>query len=169
MDARLKSLVTLAALGVLLFVAAVWGWASLTKPFPSNEDAICVDRTFEAGEKVTPGDVTVSVLNAGTRNGLASLTMNLFEEQGFAPGQEGNATDAKVNKVQIWTDDRRDPAVQLVKSHLGKGTRVLLKDATTAGVQVVVGDGFQDLVKGKKSVKATDAATVCGPPAEPAL
>lgn len=163
MDARLKSLVTLAALGVLMVVAAVWGWASLTKPFPTNEESLCVDRTFEAGEKVMRGDVTVSVLNAGSRNGLASLTMNLFEEQGFAPGQEGNATDAKVNKVQIWTDDRRNPAVQLVKSHLGPGTPVLRKDATTAGVQVVVGDGFQDLVKGKKSVTATDAATVCGP------
>ena len=165
MEARLKSLVTLAFLGVLLFVAAVWGWASLTKPLPSNEESVCVDRTFEAGEKVMRGDVTVSVLNAGTRNGLASLTMNLFEEQGFAAGQEGNATDAEVNRVQIWTDDRRSPAVQLVKSHLGPGTPVLQKDATTAGVQVVVGDGFQDLVKGKKSVTATDAVTVCGPAA----
>jgi hypothetical protein len=79
MDARLRSLVTLATLGVLLFVAAVWGWAALTEPFPSNEESVCVDQSFEAGEKVKPADVTVSVLNAGTRNGLASLTINLFE------------------------------------------------------------------------------------------
>jgi len=163
MDARLRSLVTLVALGVLLLVAALWGWSALTKPLPGTEESVCVDQTFEAGEKVAPGDVTVSVLNAGTRNGLASLTMNLLEEQGFAAGQEGNATDAKVNRVQIWTDDPRSPAVLLVKSHLGPGTPVLEKAPSTAGVQVVVGDGFEDLVKGKKSVKASDAASVCGP------
>jgi hypothetical protein len=163
MVARLRSLVTLAGLGVLLLVAAVWGWSALTEPFPGDEDSVCVDRAFEEGEQVGRGDVTVSVLNAGTRNGLASLTMNLFEEAGFAPGQEGNATDAKVRTAQIWTDDRTDPAVKLVKSHLGPGARVVLREPSTAGVQVVVGDDFEDLVKGRRSVRAASATTVCGP------
>lgn len=163
MDARLRSLVTLAALGVLLLIAAVWGWSSLTEPFPANEDSVCVDRPVEEGEKVSRSDVTVSVLNAGTRNGLASLTMNLFEEAGFSPGQEGNAADAKVRTVQIWTDDRTDPAVKLVKSHLGPGARVVVREPSTAGVQVVVGDDFEDLVQGRRSVTATSATTVCGP------
>jgi hypothetical protein len=168
MDARLKSLVTLAGLGLLLIVAATWGWSSLTQPFPEGDgDAICVDRPYAAGDRISRGDVTVSVLNAGTRNGLAGLTMNLFEEAGFAPGQEGNAPeDAKVGTVQIWTEDRTAPAVRLVASHLGKDVRVVRRAPSTAGIQVVVGDGFEDLVAGKKSIRTRGEVTVCGPPTD---
>lgn len=165
MTARLRSLVTLVGLGALLLLAAVWGWSSLTQPFPSTEEVVCVDRTYDEGEKVAAADVTVSVLNAGTRNGLAGLTMNLLEEAGFAPGQEGNADDARVRTVQIWADDRNNPAVRLVRSHLGPAARVVRREPSTAGVQVVVGDDFQDLVRGKRSVRAASATTVCGPPA----
>ncbi len=168
MDARLKSLVTLIGLGVLLVVATVWGWVALTEPLPTTDDSVCVNRTYEAGERIKRGDVTVSVLNAGTRNGLASLTMNLLEEQGFVPGQAGNAPDAEVKKVEIWTTDRDNPAVKLVRSHLGRGAKVVEREPSTAGVQVVVGDGFSDLVDGKKAMKASDAVTVCGPPTVPA-
>ncbi len=166
MDARLRSLLTLGALGLLLVVAATWGWSSLTRPLPSDADAVCTEKSYAAGDVVKRKDVTISVLNAGTRNGLAGLTLNLFEEAGFARGQEGNAPeDAKVGVVQIWTDDRTNPAVRLVASHLGKNVRVVRREPTTAGVQVVVGDGFEDLVAGEKSAKASDDVTVCGPAA----
>ncbi len=165
MDARLKSLITLGGLGVLLVVAATWGWSSLTKPLPGDEESVCVDRSYAAGDTLRRGDVTVSVLNAGSRNGLAGLTLNLFEEAGFARGQEGNVTgDAKVADVQIWTDDPSSPAVKLVAGQLGKDVKVVRREATTAGVQVVVGDDFDDLVVGKKKLKVAEDATVCGPP-----
>jgi len=169
MDARLKSLLTLAALGLLLLVAATWGWTALTQPLPTDDsDAICVDQTFADGDRITRGDVTVSVLNAGTRNGLAGLTMNLLEEAGFARGQEGNAPDgAKVSSVQIWTEDRSSPAVRLVATHFKGKVRVVRREPTTAGIQVVVGDAFEDLVRGKRSVRARGEAVVCGPPVEP--
>lgn len=164
MDARLRSLLTLGGLGLLLVVAATWGWSTLTRPLPSDTNAICTEKSYAAGDVIKRQDVTVSVLNAGSRNGLAGLTLNLFEEAGFARGQEGNATDdAKVARVQIWAEDRKDPAVRLVASHLGPGVRILLREPTTAGVQVVVGDGFEDLVAGDKSVKASDDVSVCGP------
>lgn len=166
MDARLRSLMTLGALGLLLVVAATWGWSSLTRPLPADSDSLCTERSYAAGDVVKRKDVTVSVLNAGTRNGLAGLTLNLFEEAGFARGQEGNAPDdAKVGVVQIWTEDRTNPAVRLVASHLGEGVRIVRRAPTTAGVQVVVGDGFKDLVAGEKSAKASDDITVCGPTA----
>lgn len=169
MDARLKSLVTLAGLGLMLLVAATWGWSALTQPFPGDDgDAVCVDRTYAAGDRIRPGDVTVSVLNAGTRNGLAGLTMGLFEEAGFARGQEGNAPrEARVATAQIWTEDRTDPVVQLVASHLGDDVRVVRREPTTAGIQVVVGDDFEDLAAGKRSVRTRGEITVCGPPTAP--
>lgn len=165
MDARLRSLLTLGVLGLLLVVAAAWGFSALTRPFPQDDGpSVCTDRTYAEGERVRRDDVVVSVLNAGSRNGLAGLTLNLFEEAGFAPGQEGNAPRrADVDVAQVWTDDPRSPAVRLVASHLGEDVRVVRREPTTAGVQVVVGDGFEDLVAGERSVRAEAEAVVCGP------
>ncbi len=165
MDPRLRSLLTLGGLGVLLAVAATWGLSALTQPFPGDDEpAVCTEQTFAEGERIRRGDVVVSVLNAGSRNGLAGLTLNLFEEAGFARGQEGNVSgDDKVAVAQIWTDDPQSPAVALVASHLGKKVRVVERAPSTAGVQVVVGDGFEELRAGRKSVRVRSEATVCGP------
>lgn len=169
MDARVKSLLTLAALGVLLVAAGAWGISALTQPFPQRaEPAVCVDAPFAKGERINRGDVTVSVLNAGTRNGLAGLTMDLFVDAGFAQGQEGNTDQGpKVANVEIWTDDPRSPAVKLVARQLGKGAEVVRRDPTVVGVQVVVGDQFEDLVDGPRRVKARGDVEVCGPPPPP--
>ena len=44
----------------------------MTEPFPGKVDPpICVDTTYAAGERIYPQDVTVSVLNASRREGLA--------------------------------------------------------------------------------------------------
>ena len=166
MDARLKSLLTLGVLGVLLLVAGAWGISALTKPFPGDGDPpVCVDVAFAEGERIVRGDVTVSVLNAGTRNGLAGLTMDLFVDAGFAAGQEGNANErAKVDNVEIWTDDPRHPAVLLVAGQLGDAVEVVRRDPSAAGVQVVVGDEFEDLVNGPRRIVARSDVDVCGPP-----
>ena len=168
MDARLKSLLTLSILGVLLVVAGAWGLSALTKPFPGSADpAPCVDVAFTKGERIFRGDVTVSVLNAGTRNGLAGLTMDLFVDAGFAQGQEGNASEGpKVDAVEIWTDEPRHPAVKLVAGQLGDAVQVVRRDPTVAGVQVVVGDEFEDLVNGPRTIVARGDVDVCGPTTE---
>lgn len=165
MEAHVKSLATLVALGVLLVVAAVWGWNAATQPFPGRADPpVCVAHSFAKGEKVRPGDVTVSVLNAGTRNGLAGLTMGLFTDAGFADGKEANAPrKAQVAGAQIWTKDPRNPAVRLVASYLAN-EKIVRRGAPGAGVTVVVGDEFQELAKGKQRVVAARDAEVCGPP-----
>ena len=165
MDARLKSLLTLGVLGALLVVAGAWGLSALTKPFPGEGDPpLCVDAAFAEGERIFRGDVTVSVLNAGTRNGLAGLTMDLFVDAGFAEGQEGNATEGpRVENVEIWTDEPRHPAVRLVAGQLGKAVEVVQRDPTAAGVQVVVGDEFEDLVNGPRKIVARSDVEVCGP------
>ncbi len=53
MSGALKSALTLAVLAVLVLVAALWGWAALTAPFPEDEPvAICEDETVTAGSEV---------------------------------------------------------------------------------------------------------------------
>lgn len=167
MDSRLKSLLTLSVLGVLLLIGAAWGFSAITQPFPGRVDPpVCVDVPFSQGERITRSDVTVSVLNAGTRNGLAGLTMDLFVDAGFAEGQQGNSEGPRVDTVEIWTDEPRHPAVRLVALHLGDAVEVVRRQPTTAGVQVVVGDGFKDLVKGPRKIVARTDVEVCGAPSD---
>ncbi|MGH3347305.1 MAG: LytR C-terminal domain-containing protein [Nocardioides sp.] len=167
MDARVKSLLTLIGLGGLLLVAALWGWSAVSEPFPEREGpGICVDRAYAEGDPIRRGNVTVSVLNAGTRNGLAALTLDLFVDAGFAEGQSGNVPDGspRVRNVEIWTTDPEDAAVRLVAAQLGDAVRVVRREPTTAGVQVVVGDRFQRLSKGPRRIVADRDVEVCGPP-----
>jgi hypothetical protein len=153
-------------LGVVLVVAALWGWNAATEPLPAKLDTpVCVTRTVSSGDKVFPPDVTVSVYNAGTREGLAGRVMQSFIDDGFAEGNSGNtASGTKVTDVEIWTEEPTSPAVLLVASHLGDGVDVQRRDGLGAGVTVVVGDEFTKLVKGEKSVVADDDTEICSPP-----
>jgi len=165
MTQAVKTLITLVALVVLLGVAASWGWSALTAPLPDlSSGPACVETAVGAGQTVTPQEVTVSVLNAGRRAGLASRTMTALTGQGFNKGDSGNAPrNTPVGSAQIWTDDPGSPAVALVASRLGR-VKVLQRDVTEVGVVVVVGDKFGGVRKGPASVRATKGTTICSPP-----
>lgn len=159
-----RSAITISALGLLLALAAVWGWSAATDPLPAKVDTpICVERGVEAGTKVFPEDVTVSVFNAGNREGLAGRTMQLLTDDGFAEGIKGNVS-ARVGVAQIWTLDPESPAVRLVASRLGAGVTIERREPPGTGVAVVVGDEFKDLVEGERFAVAEADATICSPP-----
>ena len=160
-----KTGITLAVLAAMVVFAASWGWSALTEPLPKLADApTCVETPVEPGDTVTTEQVTVSVLNAGKRAGLASRTMNALHDVGFNEGDSGNAP-AKTNVAyaQIWTDDPTSPAVALVASWLDR-VKVVQHDIDQVGVVLVVGDNFRTVKKGKASVKATKGTTICSPP-----
>ncbi|GAA1150558.1 LytR C-terminal domain-containing protein [Nocardioides aquiterrae] len=160
-----RSAITLAILGVLLVTAAAWGWNAATEPLPAKVDTpICTTQRIAAGQKVFPQDVTVSVYNAGTREGLAGRVMKDLRDDGFAEGNVGDASSGKVGAVEIWTTEPDNPAVLLVASHLGRQVDIQRRDGLGAGVTVVVGDDFAKVVKGKRSMVAADDADVCSPP-----
>lgn len=167
MTRGVRTAITLGVLCVVLAVAAVWGWTATTKPLPGKVDSpICVDTSVAAGDKVFPEQVTVSVYNAGEREGLAGRTMQLLTDTGFAEGNSGNATDAKVTDVAIWTDQPDNPDVLLVASWLGADVEIDDHKGLGAGVTVIVGDDFTDLVKGRRAVTADADAQICSPPVE---
>jgi hypothetical protein len=135
------------------------------EPLPAKPDsAACVTTQVAAGEKVYPQQVTVSIYNASRREGLAGRTMQLLTDQGFAEGSSGNASSAKVSTVAIWTTEPTDPDVRLVASYLGKGVDIERREGPGVGVTVVVGDRFNQLVKGQPAVVAAADTEICSPP-----
>ena len=161
-----KSALTLGVLAVLLVLGVGWGVAQVSEPFPGKVDApICVDTTYSAGERIYPQDVTVSVLNASKREGLAGRTMSELVTEGFAEGQTRNAPDkTPVRRVEIWTRDADSPAVRLVRSRLGRAEVLEKADPGAAGIVVVVGDEFEETVEGRPSIEVDADVVVCGPP-----
>jgi hypothetical protein len=163
----MKSALTLGVLVVLLLLGVSWGYAQVTEPFPGKVDApICVDTTHSAGDRIYPQDVTVSVLNASGREGLAGRVMSeLVDEGGFAEGQTGNAPKGtQVARVEIWTKDKDSAAVLLVRSRLGQAEVVEMADPGKVGIVVVVGAEFVDLFEGgRPSIVTDDDVVVCGP------
>jgi hypothetical protein len=172
MGAAARSAATLAVLLAILAVWLVWGFTQATKPFPARdagEAPVCTNTTIPAGERVRPDDVTVSVLNAGSRQGLAGRTMQLFVDAGFGQGDSGNAPEGtEVSTAQIWTDDPTSPAVRLVASRVA-GAEIVEQASSSAGITVVVGDQLEELQAGRRGVRAREDTVVCAPaaPSEP--
>lgn len=166
MQQAARSSLLLGGLSVLLVVVALWGWNAATKPFPGRtEIPQCVPRTVDAGQKVYADQVTVSVFNASGRDGLADRTMQAFTDAGFGAGDTGNAPrEARVKVATIWTETPRSPDVRLVASRLGPKVKVVRREPRGVGVTVLVGDGFKELVKGRRSITAPEAAEICSPP-----
>lgn len=160
----LRSTATMLVLVGVLLVFAVWGWHAATAPWPAKVDSPpCVDRTVKAGDRISPVDVTVSVLNASDREGLARLTLDALGKHHFATASQGNApkgTDVAV--AEIWTDDPKNAAAELVHSWI-PGSQIVQHHSPSPGVTVVVGQQFTHVGGGSKSVKATVDSTVCSP------
>jgi hypothetical protein len=172
MSQAMRTALTLGLMLVLLAVGVVVGWSKLTEPLPRARDGgggdpRCLMTRVEAGTKIYPDMVVVSVFNAGTRSGLAGTTMERLVTRGFGVGTTGNAPrEEEVPVAQVWTADPKDSAARLVRSHLGRSTIVRKPEYAIqgSGVMVVVGNGFKKLGPGRKSVQAKEAVTLCSPP-----
>lgn len=159
-----RTLLTLLVVALLVVVLGGWGWGMLTKPFPKKADApICSANQVHRGDHIFPAQVTVSVLNASRREGLAGRTMTALKDAGFAAGHSGNAArGTKVGAAEIWTDNPASPAVKLVSAWI-PGAKVVRRVAGEPGVVVVVGDKFDSVGTGPTSVTVGSDATICSP------
>lgn len=167
LTASLRSALTLGVLGVLLLVMLAWGWSAATAPIPgSGEESstACEPYTVVEGEELEAGQVEVSILNAGNREGLAGEVMSGFVERGFREGTSGNApSGTEVARVQVWAADRRDPAVKLVRRTLPRPAPVVDTEVNAPGVVVVVGNDFGELRNGRSSLTAKQDGPACAP------
>lgn len=168
MTHRARTGATLATLALILAAMMVWGWSALTAPLPGKlgESVLpveCEPRTGKAGDRVATGDITVSVYNAGGREGQAAATMDLLVGRGFAEGKMGNGPrDVRVQRAQILTDTPASPVVRLVARHLGQ-VKIVKGEPLSDGVTILVGADFTGLSKGPKSIVLKRDTTFCGP------
>ncbi len=159
-----RSLLTLAVLVLLVVGGGAWGLHAVQSPFPQKAAGpVCTNITVHAGDHVYPGQVTVSVLNASKREGLAGRTLSSLADAGFADGHTANAPKGTdVSSVAIWAEDPTSPAVALLLTYL-PGADVVKRNVNEPGVAVVVGDKFRDVADGDKSVPVSKNAAICSP------
>lgn len=172
MGRHLTTAVTMLALIGILVLGTVWGWKALFAEIPGDEPSAadpsptCTVERLDAGQKVRAKQVRVSVFNGGTRSGLAGETLGALIARGFQRGEVGNApSDAGVRKVQVWSTVENDPRARLVARQFGKRVPVRFSDEDLGpGVDVIVGDGFRQLVKAPRTVTVRKTHEVCVSP-----
>ncbi len=111
-----------------------------------------------------PGKITVNVLNATPRAGLAKDTADELKKRGFRIGNVGNATEEYDKKVKgtamlLGAKAAEDTALAVLNTQLG-GAR-LKTDARKKATEVdlVIGTGFKALSTRKDADKALAALT----------
>ncbi|MFJ5729307.1 LytR C-terminal domain-containing protein [Streptomyces paradoxus] len=112
-----------------------------------------------------PRTITVNVLNATTRAGLAKKTADELKKRGFKIGDVGNATKQYDKKVEgtgllLGPAAALDTALPVLGTQLPGAERRTEAARKGAAVDLVIGDGFKELAKKPDADRAlTELAT----------
>ncbi|MEU6404064.1 LytR C-terminal domain-containing protein [Streptomyces sp. NPDC046985] len=108
-----------------------------------------------------PGQITVNVLNATPRGGLAKQTADELKKRGFRIGDVGNATGEFDKKVKgagllLGPASALDTSMPVLATQLSGAAR--RADARKgAAVDLIIGDGFKQLAAQQAADKALAA------------
>jgi len=145
---RVTAPLALAAAALAVLVMALWGMNALTAPFTSDDTSDSSSSPCATSHHtVKRADVTVSVYNAGKRQGRAGVTLDLLEEAGFNAGAIGNApAGMKAQVAVVHTTQAVHPDATLVARALGAHVPVVVTETDLGpGVDVIIGDKFSKL------------------------
>ncbi|QOV40966.1 LytR C-terminal domain-containing protein [Streptomyces ferrugineus] len=151
--------VSLAALGML-----GWGTLQLIDVFTGGGGkASAVGAKSDCGTRATPspsataplpkpGGITVNVLNATTRSGLAKKTADELRKRGFKIGEVGNATKEYDKKIKgtgilLGPASSLDTSLPVLATQLASAERRTEATRKGASVDLIIGDAFKDLTK----------------------
>ncbi|MFC8239458.1 LytR C-terminal domain-containing protein [Streptomyces chartreusis] len=166
--------VVLAVVSVTALGVAGWGTLQLIDVFTGGGgEASAAGPKSDCGTRATPSPtataplpkpagITVNVLNATTRSGLAKQTADELKKRGFKIGDVGNATKDYDKKVK-GTGLLLGPAASLNTSLPVLATQLTTAerrtDATRKGatVDLIIGDRFKELTKKPAAEKALTA------------
>ncbi|MER5434054.1 LytR C-terminal domain-containing protein [Streptomyces sp. NPDC002588] len=182
---RGRLFVVVVACGAALGVAG-WGTLQLIDVFTGSggtasaagSNASCAVKSAKASPSASaspaalpkPAQITVNVLNATTRSGLAKTTADELEKRGFKIGEVGNASkqyDKKVGGTGILLG----PAASLNTSLPVLATQLTGAERRTdaarkgAEVDLIIGDEFKALSTQADAAKALTALTAPKPTA----
>ncbi|MFE7442644.1 LytR C-terminal domain-containing protein [Streptomyces chartreusis] len=166
--------VVLAVASATALGVAGWGTLQLIDVFTGGGgEASAAGPKSDCGTRATPSPtataplpkpagITVNVLNATTRSGLAKQTADELKKRGFKIGDVGNATKDYDKKVK-GTGLLLGPAASLNTSLPVLATQLTTAerrtDATRKGatVDLIIGDRFKELTKKPDAQKALTA------------
>ncbi|KAF3469673.1 LytR C-terminal domain-containing protein [Streptomyces sp. Tu 3180] len=171
---RRGRLVVLTAASLAVLGAAGWGTLQLIDVFTGGDPASTAGTKAVCAVKASPvavpkalpepGTITVNVLNATTRGGLAQKTADELKERGFRIGEVANATkeyDKKVKStgVLLGPDSALDTSLPVLGAQLAGAER--RTDAARKGseVDLIIGDAFRGLTKKTDADRALAALT----------
>ncbi|WP_412566593.1 LytR C-terminal domain-containing protein [Streptomyces chartreusis] len=166
--------VVLAVVSVTALGVAGWGTLQLVDVFTGGGgEASAAGPKSDCGTRATPSPqataplpkpagITVNVLNATTRSGLAKQTADELKKRGFKIGDVGNATKDYDKKVK-GTGLLLGPAASLNTSLPVLATQLATAERRTdttrkgATVDLIIGDRFKELTKKPEAEKALTA------------
>ncbi|MEV7993220.1 LytR C-terminal domain-containing protein [Streptomyces sp. NPDC086077] len=119
------------------------GCATKASPSPSAAAAVALPK---------PGAVTVNVLNATTRSGLAKKTADELKKRGFRIGEVGNAPKQWDKKVKgtgllIGPTSALNTALPVLATQLPGAERSADRARKGVAVDLIIGNGFKELAK----------------------
>ncbi|MFD7436864.1 LytR C-terminal domain-containing protein [Streptomyces sp. NPDC059861] len=131
------------------------GCATKASPSPSAAAAVALPK---------PGAVTVNVLNATTRSGLAKKTADELKKRGFRIGEVGNAPKQWDKKVKgtgllIGPTSALNTALPVLATQLPGAERSADRARKGAAVDLIIGNGFKELAKKPAADRALAALT----------
>ncbi|MFF3419120.1 LytR C-terminal domain-containing protein [Streptomyces sp. NPDC002698] len=156
-----------------------WGSLQLIDIYTGGGKATAADTKADCASKVTPeakaaaavaaslpkpGQITVNVLNATPRSGLAKQTADELKKRGFKIGDVGNATAAYDKKVTgaglLLGAKAADRAALPVLNTQLSGAQLKTDGRTQATtVDLIIGTGFKALTKKEDADKALTVLT----------
>lgn len=157
---RRRTAITLAVVAVVLAGTFYYAQSYWNRGVTTPTTAASCTPTPGAGGQIAPGQVTVNVLNATKRSGLAGSTAKIVKERGFVVGRIEN--DPLKRTVPQPAEVRFGPAgeasAQLVLA-LVAGSVPMKDTRADASVDLVLGEGFTALAQPTAPVPAPATAT----------
>ncbi|MER6856025.1 LytR C-terminal domain-containing protein [Streptomyces pilosus] len=169
---RRGKLVALSVASAAVLGVGGWGTLQLIDVFTGGDSASAVGTKAACATKATPataprafpvpGTITVNVLNATTKGGLAQKTADELKKRGFRIGEVANATKEYDKKVK-GTGVLIGPATALDTSLPVLGTQLAGAERRTdparkgAEIDLVIGDAFSELTKKADADRALTA------------
>ncbi|WP_151773810.1 LytR C-terminal domain-containing protein [Streptomyces abyssomicinicus] len=178
-------IVALTALPVALLGVLGWGTLQLIDVFTGGDEASAAGSSAECATRPSPSPtpakayprpdgITVNVLNATTRGGLAKKTADELKKRGFRIGEVGNAPAEYDKKVKgagllMGAPDTADTVLPVLGTQLAgaevrpDAARRPDGKAKTPVVDLIIGDAFKDLATPVDADKALTALTAPAP------